>query len=407
MICKNCGKENIAGAKFCENCGSALEELQENVVSSENVQNDTNLVNNTVAEQLGFENTTPAPENTVTPTGPEVTEAPNNTVEPNAPGVEQSELNPVQPPMPPIPPATPAQSSKKESSKSGIFIIIGVVLALVAVLLVFVAFNKSNSSKNSVEVLEKAIANIEQKGKNSGTIEVSVTVQSSGVDVNLTGSVKYQKTSDKYNVEVALNKSAMFDEMKAYITGDKESVNAYVKTSLINSFLGIDGEDKWLHSTLELSELDIDFEEIEKETEKIDLSDLGLDKKLKYIDKDAGVNHYQLTVDEELIKKIVEKVSKEEEELESYDIDSIDFDDSFVIDIYVNDYNELQKISVDLTKLINSEDITKALFTIEFKNLNSTVVSIPEEALKSEQKIEEYLAQAYETGEANFDLGDE
>ena len=382
MICKNCGKENLDDTKFCESCGSTLETSKENTEDSKE-QNEKDLINSTI-ESLE---------------------------QPSASSSEQDEHvseESDQEQIPPIPSATEVQNaavnSEKKSSKAVVFIIMAVVLALAAAVLVFMAFNKSNSSKNSVDVFEKAIANLEQKGNNSGTVNASVMIQGQGADISLSGTIKYQKSPNEYSAELALDKSIMFDEMKAYITGSKDAVSVYLKSSVLNYLMGVTGEDKWLYYTLNLAELDFDLESIITKTD-INLSDLELDKRLKYIDKDAGVSHYQFTIDKELIQKLAEKFS-DEEDLEEYDLDDVDFPDNFVIDLYINDYNELQKISLDLIKLIDNEDITKALVTIEFKNFNNTVVSIPEEALKSEQTIQEYMLTAYDLDDSDFDLDD-
>ena len=61
MICKNCGKENADGSKFCAHCGQTFEEMQtENV----NTARDVNATQNTtsadfIVAQYGKQNTTP------------------------------------------------------------------------------------------------------------------------------------------------------------------------------------------------------------------------------------------------------------------------------------------------------------------------------------------------------------
>ena len=56
---------------------------------------------------------------------------------------------------------------------------------------------------------------------------------------------------------------------------------------------------------------------------------------------------------------------------------------------------QLEKISIDLAKYMDSEDVSKAEISISFVDLGSTVVTIPDEALNSKDSLEDYIGSMY------------
>lgn len=283
------------------------------------------------------------------------------------------------------------QTKPKKVSSTWIFITCGVLLAVVAAVLTLIAFNKS--SKNSITVLEKAINNLVLKGQNSGTITANVLVEGETDNLNISGVIKYEKQSDSYNLELTLNESMLFDQMNIFANIKNDSMNLYTKSSLIDMIFGTKSEnDRWVN--LNIPDLELKTDEIE--TEKVNLSGKGLEKKFKFVDKQKGLNHYALTIDRELINNIERRMTEEERQeyellLSSIPESSTLIDKGYIVDFYINDHNELEKVSIDLSKYVDDDSITKVVLTVEFKDFNNTVASIPSEALNSSLDLETYM----------------
>lgn len=341
MKCLKCGMEIEDNSKFCGYCGTPVEQPQP-------VQ----------------------PEN-------------NATVEP---AMQSQPVNNVA-----VAP-TPVEEPKKKSNKALLIVCAIVAVIAIAAVLMLTVFNKNTKSTNSVDTVEKAIANLQKKsvGENtSGTVKLSASIESSdSQSLNLVGTIKYEKTGDNIKLQVGVDKSLFFDEINIYADGNKEKMSLYTKSSLIDMIAGTSSEsDTWLYYTADLKEMEIDFSEIET-SEEVDLS--SIKDNIKYVGKDGSLNHYTLTIDKELADKL-----KSELPVEDYNdmLESLDtLNGSLVIDLYINNKDELEKISLDLSPYLKESGISKAILAIELKDFNNTKVEIPSEALNGTE-IEKYIAE--------------
>ena len=408
MKCLNCGAEIDATSKFCGYCGSPVEQSipPENlsIQTDEQVPSDFNNnfmqqpeTVNPVESEVNMEQST-----VVSGIGSEI----NNPVDGSVQQTENSvaslfDIQPQQPePTPTQPEPTPTQPvqptnvpGKEKKSNTLVFIICGIVLAVVAAVLLILAFNKK--SNGSIDALEKAINNTISSGANSGTITASIMVESSGTSMNFSGMVKYQKINDLYNLQLTLDKSMIYDQIDLYAAIDKKNATLYAKTSLIDMIAGTSSSsDSWGYYNVDLTEITSELENNVKTDNKIELTNLGIDKKIKYVGKSDGSSHYVFTIDRELFNILQSKMNSDEIQETNQILDSVSgtselIDKGYNVDLYVRN-DKLEKITIDLTKVIEDDSISKAIFTVEFKDFNNTIVNIPSEA-KTGINLETYI----------------
>lgn len=387
MECKKCGANISEASKFCEFCGEAVNTL----ISNEMHQNDEQMVtNNTLNEPI---------------------QATEETQQIQVESIEQTTSNNgfadqnigvgIQPAM-----NTNSSSKNNKNGNKLVFIVLGIVLAAVAAGLVLISLNKS--SNNSIAVLEKAIGNFGKNAKESGTINASVSVSSKSSDsINLSATVMYSQNVDNYDLNFKLNKSLLTDEINLYARANKDNISLYVNSKVVD-MLGFTESnlDKWLTYSIDLEEF-IGDEEIEA-TENINFKNIFDSKHLKFVDNKNN-RHYKLIIDVELLEKIKNKASLSDEDKQEIETLIEEFKNinngSYELDFYINNNDELVKFEMDLTKVIDDDDIESAIISIEFSDFNKTVVTIPEKALSSSMDIEKYITD-YSTFDDDFDLDD-
>ena len=296
-------------------------------------------------------------------------------------------------------PSQQPNESGKKKSKKGLFIILGVA---VAALIIAIAIILLNRTSGSIDKFEKAINNTIDSGKESGTVKASIEL--SGEDstaFNISGTFKYEKSNDEYNFALETNQSLFMNAIKAYGNLKNEKMIFYVNNSLMDMITGSYSTDEvWLYQETDLSEITGDIEnkeELKEEFNNFSLEESGLDKQIKFVGKNDGIEHYTLTIDKKYIDSLKSKInSKEKEQYEDLfdsfdDIDEI-LEKGYVIDFYVKN-NKLQKISIDISKYLEESGINKAIISIEFIDFGSTKVEIPSEAKASTKTLEDYISE--------------
>lgn len=377
MICKKCGTNIPDTAKFCNVCGEKIE-----------VENNINITNSAV-EEKNTEMVTLQSEPIQQVESEKVQEnvISQPTVNPNT-EIEQTVV---------VPPIQPNSEPKKKKNNTWIFIVGGVILGIFAIVLVIFAINKS--SNNSIKVLEKALSNLEEKGEDNGTINASILMESNTSDTyNLSATIKYAENMDSYDMELILNKSILYDEMKFYLTYNDDKAVLYAKSSLID-MLGVTSSqsDMWLHYLVPIDDIEIEEETDQKDVE-YDLSSILDNKHYKFINEENNLRQYQLIIDNELVNKIKSKLDQEEIKEFENSISSLTTDGSkeltetYYINFYINKLNELEKISMDLTDKLNDESITKAIISFEFVNFGNTSVELPSDVKDSTMDLETYMS---------------
>lgn len=357
MICKKCGATISDGSKFCGYCGEKVNDINSTQIpvqdTEQPVVNDSE-VNNVSLDQ---NNQIVQPENQAS------VEQTNTDTETNA-----------------------SKSPKKGNNNKIVFIVLGVVLAVLAAVLVILAFNKTANS--SIATLEKVLNNIGEKGVNSGTINAKISIEDNTTNsVNLSASVKYSKNNDTYNFELKLNESMLFDEMSLFLKVNEDSATFYADSNTID-LLGSTKSDEniWVYYLLDLKDAneDIKFDA----NEEVDLKDILDEKHFKYIDKTNNLKHYKMIIDKDLLEKLKSKMPDEySDEFGS----EFPLTDSYELDFYINDSDELVRISMDLTDKLGNNEIKSAVISFDFENFGSTNVVIPNEALNSKIDMEKYM----------------
>lgn len=397
MICKKCGANIENNSKFCGVCGEKVEELiQEQIIQSENVVEENPMVVPLIQpEQLEqtavVEPIVPEVNETIVPVVEQPLEQ-TAVVEPVIPEpIVNESITPVEPTQEPN--TVPVQNKEpKKKNNTVVFVLLGILLGVIALALVLFAYNKS--SNNSVRVLEKALNNLAFKAERSGTIDAKLLIQSDTEDsMNLSATIKYAKQGDdNYNLSLTLNKSMFFDEMNIYASILDERATLYANSSLID-MLGLTSAtpSMWVHMTTTEQELEMQTGTETDELEDIDLSDILDEKHFKLIGTENNLNHYQLVIDNELVNKIKIEASKEED-LKSFADSLSELTETYYVDFFINNSNELVKISMDLTNSLDDESIRSAVISFDFNNFGSTLVQIPAEAKNSTIDLETYMA---------------
>lgn len=389
MKCLKCGAEVEDTSKFCGYCGNPL---QVDNIGNENANSFTNTVKEDMpaTNQVFKEN---EQEQEVTMEQKEILPLENNE---NLQVETKQEEN------------KPEKKSVKNNTKKWIFIVCGVLLAVIASVLLILAFNKSSNA--SIDILEKAIRNTISKGKDSGTITANILVEDDSQNINLSGAFKYQKENDSYKFAVNVDKSMFFDEINLFATVDKNNLSLYAKSGLIDMFMGTSSQtDNWLKYSYDFEEMKDSFEDL-KTNKEINLSNLGLDKYFKFIKKENGLRHYTFTINKKLIDELKNKMTSEEKE--EYDMmlsmipsSSELLEKGYNIDFYINEKDELEKIAIDVTKFLEENEVKKAIFSLQFKDFNNTIVNIPEEA-KNGIDFETYMSENMPSGDYGFEYDD-
>lgn len=378
MICRKCGNSIENNSKFCGVCGEKIEELvQEQNIQSESVAEEIPFVVQPGAvkvEQSLQQTTVVEPVNFQPLTNENIT-----------PSDQTPEINTVQV-------TSTIDKELKKKNNTWIFAILGVLLGIIAVTSVYFAYSKF--SNNSVKVLEKALSKLEFKGERSGTVDVKLLIQSQTDDsMNLSATMKYSKQGDdNYNFNLTLNKSMFFEEINVYASVLDEKATLFVNSSLID-MLGFTSStpSMWVYMTTTEQDLEMQTGIEVDELEDIDLSDILDGSHFKLIDSQNNLKHYQLVIDNELVNKIKKEASKEDN-LKNFANSLNELTENYYVDFYINNSNELVKISMDLTKGLNDESIKSAVMSFEFNNFGSTLVQIPTEVKNSTIDLETYVS---------------
>lgn len=405
MKCKKCGMDIADNSKFCGYCGTTtieqnnldatvkIEPISQNLVNN-NLEQHNNTVNKEIkkVENVVVQpqtNSTQIQQNNVVQTKPEnlmvqpssnsiPVQQNNNMVESQMPKVENTLEHPTlntnlvqQNNM-----ANPNSVNKKNNKL--IFIIGGVVLAVLSVVLLVLTFTKS--SESSINVLKKAVANLQETSKNSVTAIGKVSISSSqGVTLDLTSSLMFQKNlDDRVNWQLKIDKSALSEEINVYGTISKENIIIYLQSHVVD-LAGMTTSETpiWLHQIFPLDGL-TEY----NDTSQTDLSNMIDSENFVFVEKDGDLNKYQLIIDQKLIDAFNLKLNEEEQET---------LEEPIYVDFYITESDELKKINMDISNQLKDTELAKFVFSIEFTDFNKTVVEIPEEAKKSTIDIQKYM----------------
>jgi len=406
MICKKCGANIADTSKFCGNCGEQVnisnESLQSNdIIDVQKATKELDLGNTIRIEPVQEENKIISNSEKIIDSSLNIVRNDMQNAETQVTGnemqmsiEEQSNSNDQKVVEPISQNNTDINSTKvisndinKKKSNKILFIFLLIALFIIAFALVMIAI--TNSSSNSINILEKTLTNLVQKGEKSATIDAKLSITTTtGESHSFSGKIKSEKKSDELiNLQVTANKSMMFDEMNMYAEVNKKDVKLYAMSSLID-MLGITSSQTptWIYYTLSIDEM-IDEETANETIQDVELKDIIDEKHFVYIDSANGLNHYELIIDQELLDKIESKVNNESEDNST--IESLD--EPIKVEFYINNSNELVRIELDVTESLD-EEVSSFVIIMEFSDLGSTVVDIPSDAKNSIIDLETYIA---------------
>jgi len=406
MICKKCGANIADTSKFCGNCGEQVnisnESLQSNdIIDVQKATKELDLGNTIRIEPVQEENKIISNSEKIIDSRLNIVRNDMQNAETQVTGnemqmsiEEQSNSNDQKVVEPISQNNTDINSTKvisndinKKKSNKILFIFLLIALFIIAFALVMIAI--TNSSSNSINILEKTLTNLVQKGEKSATIDAKLSITTTtGESHSFSGKIKSEKKSDELiNLQVTANKSMMFDEMNMYAEVNKKDVKLYAMSSLID-MLGITSSQTptWIYYTLSIDEM-IDEETANETIQDVELKDIIDEKHFVYIDSANGLNHYELIIDQELLDKIESKVNNESEDNST--IESLD--EPIKVEFYINNSNELVRIELDVTESLD-EEVSSFVIIMEFSDLGSTVVDIPSDAKNSIIDLETYIA---------------
>lgn len=379
MICKKCGHNIEDNSNFCGYCGNPVENDSVKVESGINTES-VNIQSNESLEQQKNVEIDNIGQNNWRLSQVNDNSYKNiydvNTLNTDNPVNQVDETKYNQP--------------KQKKTNSFAFIIFGVILAAICVVLVYISFNKT--SNNSITVLEKTLANFYKVSQNSGMVNAKISLSSdTGDNINLSASLKYMRNNDSYDFALSLDKNILTDRIDIYSKLNANQISLFAKSSVID-LLGLTKSDNdvWVYYNYLLDE---SMDELFEEDEDIDddLEDLIDNDHFVYVDEVDNLHHYKFIIDNNLLTKLKEKENMLGNTDYSFDDIDTTLDQTIVIDFYITKSNELKRVSIDLTNLMDIDNISNAILTVEFSDLGSLTQIIPNEALSATIDFESYL----------------
>ena len=277
--------------------------------------------------------------------------------------------------------------SPKKKSKKGLIIILLLIIVLGALAAGYFFIFKDGRNKTNVERVNTALSTLQIKGDESGTLKIKLELAGGMVNLDMNATLMYAKQNDKYYVYFNLDKSMFTSGGEMYAVLDNKALNIYMQSTLLALFDTSSSKKEWLKSSVDFNELGINYNDIGKKDNQIDLGKVLNNNNLKYIGKENGLSHYQIIIDKDLINALDKEKKYSSEEIQ-YLINM-----GLAMDIYIDSNDNLIKIEIDFQKILKGEidNLDKCKITFEFSDLNKTVVKVPNEALNTTKTIEQFL----------------
>ena len=258
-----------------------------------------------------------------------------------------------------------------------------VLLSLAAAVLVFTGCGKKVDRLEEFKTAFSEIESAEMK------IEAKMGLEQDGMSVDASIPMT-MKVSEK-GLYVKLEKNTFIEQnIELYGSIEKEKMTLYIPN--------FDEEFNIKEGFMKL-EFDLNDEDFKDFTEnldeaKVEMKDLNkylTDKVIVFVEEKDGLDYYQFVINDDLLKKIAED---NDEEYENVNME-------IKFDVYIDSKTKtLSKIEFDLKEFFNdymnsdladeesledfdvyAEMIKTLLFTIEFKNVNNTTITIPQDVI--------------------------
>lgn len=290
------------------------------------------------------------------------------------------------------------EQGKKNQKVAKWVLIIFIVLALAAAgVFAYLTFfgDKKESYSASVDNVQKSIENFATSANESGTIISKIELMVNNTSLDFALSFKYQVVDNGMLMHAKLDENMLMDEMNMYLDLNTNGFNVYIPTSLF-SLMGeedLSELGEYIKFAMPLDELGIDnIDELLKELnseENID-SEINLDEILdkanfKYVGKKDGLKQYSLVIDEKLLDNYKDQLG---DALPTEELGDL----NFTVNFYIGSNDTLEKFEMNMTDMVKDFGIEKFLFTMEFANLNSTTVEIPDSVKNNSYDISSFIS---------------
>lgn len=213
------------------------------------------------------------------------------------------------------------------------------------------------------------------------TMDVSLNAKKDSQEANVDATLKIAKEKKGYNIFAKFN--AELDEEKinleTYVLEGKENFDVYFTAD----------DESWLYMDLakdELNEADLDIDELESKTEKVNMK---VFKKITEVKSNKnGITKLKAVVN-------AKKFNDE------YDAN---LEENIVLYFYIDKKDNITKIEVDLTDFV--KDIDSMDLTVKFNKIGSTKVSVPKDVKEASEEInfEDLLTSLIGTISGDFDI---
>lgn len=261
---------------------------------------------------------------------------------------------------------------------------------IIMTLLVSVVALTGCGKKNSLspkETFEKTAENMKtiESFKMNATANVGIKAGESELLVKLTLDALADIKNGKMHMNMNMDALGEKMDIEAYadFKNDDNQMIMYVK----------DEEGNWTKSASEISE------DTTNEMDKEVFDALESSKMLKEVKADKENYNYEITVNKETIKTLMD-VLDANEELEGIDIDSLEGNIIVKISVDKKTYN-LKKVSIDMKDMVEKlmaslgeqaqgMEISKAEFVMTFDYENVGTVEIPSEVIENATEEDEY-----------------
>lgn len=300
----------------------------------------------------------------------------------------------------------PLKEEQKKSNLGTIIIVIIVILAALIGAAYYYLFN--NKTISSLDVLSNSLSKMSEitsmkatgnlkytyiNNVNCNSLEQTNCVnQNTNIDLNFDMLVLYAKNANDNNIlNVNVKNTQTNEQMALYFVTDKDNNEVSYISSKFIDMLGFTSSPSniWLVSrSVDTNDLNSSGESMlnikDIKIDSINAKEIFTDEDVKLIDNIGGIDHYRIIIDENKYNKIMESTNQ------NADIKLDTFDGVIELDIYIDSNTKY------ITKLImtsTSNPTNNLNLTIDFSDINDTVVTLPEEVKNTTKTVESYITE--------------
>ena len=254
-----------------------------------------------------------------------------------------------------------------------------------------------------MDTLTKTIDNY----KNVSSLEVSALIHAKAIEegvsatVDLPLTMAISETNEETVMKMSLGENAFIGEMDFFANVKKENILVYFPLKLIYILSGMtdyEEEDIWLKYEMSLEDVEMtdeDKENLEK-LENLDYTKIIGEENFALVSEEENVNHYSLIINKDLLQRLATELGEDTTEFNEFDYE-------IKLSVYIDTTtHQFTKISADLKDIMSQIEIEEEIdlssiselsFTLEFKNVNNTNITIDKEIVENATTLDELLGE--------------